>query len=1064
MAPWSAGRRAAMLKNKIRILNAGAGSGKTYRLTQELLALLKTGSTIRPEGIIATTFTRKASAELMERLRQALFDAVQHNDAEQLSAGFIGTVNGVCGALLQHLAFEAGISPATEVIPEEDQQALFTQAFSEVISGNQVDLLEEIAGRFDNLEWQDSLKKIVDAARGNNCRAADFADFAKKSVEALMQYLPPPDSTPARDLDDNLRNAVSRAINDIRNNTADPTKTTRDYLAMLEAIEVRLKQQVSLPWADWVRLTAKEPGKKSAALAQPVQRAAALHASHPLFHEDLRNFISKIFELAGEVLAHYQSYKKERGLMDFVDQESLLLEVLESAEVRARLAEELDLLMVDEFQDTSPIQLALFLKLAGIVKQTIWVGDPKQSVYAFRGADPSLMAAVVKAVPVRPGDILNSSYRSRADLVNFVNTLFVPAFSGMLPAEQVELKSTRKDPPGAGTALRTWVLSESSKEKRLEEMASGVVSLIREAPIVFDPAVKQDRRARAGDIAILCRSNEECSLAAQALIRRGIRVALGKPGLLRTPEGRLLLACIRYFLNDRDTLAKAEIQVLTSVDPRPEDWLRDRISWVTAKKDSHQWAENHDVLSTLRGLSSRAVDFSPSEALDEIIEAIDMRRLFVGWGERDRRLGNLENLRMLSRTYEESCGQQMIGASLGGLLLWLDSIAPGKEGTQVEGRGEDAVTIMTCHGAKGLEWPIVVVARLDTSPRENIWELTVIDERTTPDLQEPLAGRWLRYWPWPYNNKQKNGLELLDNIKNSDLQNKAASDAEAEELRLLYVTLTRARDYLVLCCKPKNNHWLDLAAGKAGLDLDTSGTGGENILQPGTDGTTLPMLTFSPGPLDMTPKPPEPDLIWVSERPGKKVFPPAVLNPHSIDLQPGISVTVETPLVIGKKLAVLGKPSADFLGHALHGFIAADLKAARTRPERVSMLEGLLSRYEVSGALTIDEVLDNCDAFYTFLAGLKPSRILPEWPVHMKTGDQVVVGTADLLIETPAGWVVVDHKSFSGHQGEWPKVAESYAGQLNAYAEALPLATGKPVLGTYIHFILGGAVIEIKVK
>jgi len=404
-----------MLKDKIRILNAGAGSGKTYRLTEELLTLLNGSSNVSPGGIIATTFTRKASSELMERLRQALFDTGRHSEAEQLSAGFIGTVNGVCGSLLQHLAFEAGISPTTEVIPEEDQQSLFTQAFSEVISGNQVDVLEEIAERFDNLEWKDSLKKIVDAARSNNCKGTDFSDFAKKSFDSLKQFLPQPSSTSAKALDDSLRKAISTAIISIRSNISDTTKGTHDYLTLLESIEVRLKQDALLPWSDWVRLAATAPTKKSAPLALPVQKAASVHPAHPRFHKDLEDFITRIFELAGDVLEHYQNYKKERGLMDFVDQEALLLEALESSEVNARLADELDLLMVDEFQDTSPIQLALFLKLAGIVKQTIWVGDPKQSIYAFRGADPSLMAAVVNAVPVRAEDILNISYRSRAE-------------------------------------------------------------------------------------------------------------------------------------------------------------------------------------------------------------------------------------------------------------------------------------------------------------------------------------------------------------------------------------------------------------------------------------------------------------------------------------------------------------------------------------------------------------------------------------------------------------------------------------------------------------------------
>ncbi|BCG47924.1 hypothetical protein GEOBRER4_n2775 [Citrifermentans bremense] len=94
------------------------------------------------------------------------------------------------------------------------------------------------------------------------------------------------------------------------------------------------------------------------------------------------------------------------------------------------------------------------------------------------------------------------------------------------------------------------------------------------------------------------------------------------------------------------------------------------------------------------------------------------------------------------------------------------------------------------------------------------------------------------------------------------------------------------------------------------------------------------------------------------------------------------------------------------------------------------------------GVLSAEGFLDNCDGFYRFLDGMKPGRLLTEWPVQMWLGSQLMVGTADLLFETAKGWVVIDHKSFPGPPSLWGKEAEAYAGQLKAYADSLKLATG----------------------
>jgi ATP-dependent helicase/nuclease subunit A len=1049
-----------VLENKIRIINAGAGSGKTFRLTKELSELLENPmSGVRPEGIVATTFTRKSAHELVERLRQALFKKDQMEEAERLSAGFISTVNGVCGALLQKIAFEAGISPRIEIIEEEDMEALFSRALAEVVDDEIVADLEKIGECFGGIGWKTDLKVIVDAARSNNCQTKDLQKFAQKSLAELKKFLPEKNITSADVLDTSLSNAIDTAIVAIKKNTADTTKGTAKYLQLLEGAKAKLKAGQVLTWAEWVGLANDTPTKSSESLALPVMQAASMHGTHPRFHENLDQYITNIFDLARITIEHYQNYKRERGLMDYVDQEALFLAALDVPQVRERLKEELDLLLVDEFQDTSPIQLALFLKMSALVEQSVWVGDPKQSIYGFRGADPALMSAIVKAVPVRSGDILGTSYRSRPDLVRFVNSLFVPAMADLLTSDLVKLEPHRPDPPGASAALTIWPLQGSNKELRMGEIADGIVGLLAEAPIIYDKPNDCNREAVPGDIAVLCRSHVECREVAKALAARGVRVAIGRPGLVETPEGKLIVACLRYFMNEYDTLANAEIQVLTSLDPDPEVWLAERIQWLEEGNSSHEWEYDHPALFALRKLSARAINFSPSEVLDEIIEAVDMRRLLIGWGERERRLGNLENFRELIRRYEESCRRQMSAATSSGFLLWLSVLAQNENDSQAEGRGVNAVNILTCHSAKGLEWPIVIAVSLDTATRDRIWGVTVLDERKEVSLDMPLANRWIRYWPWPYSQKKKN-TGLMEAMQGKDVMTKARSAAEAEELRLLYVVLTRARDYLVLCHNNKGNAWLDLVLGKANLALPSSDKNETVSLGWQNEGKDIQIKIQYPQETD----PVEARLTeehWVAGRSGKKQYPVFRLNPSKMELPAEIRMSAGKPMITGRRLEITGKPIWENLGHALHGFIAIDHDLKRSLPERVARLDGLLARYGVSGAVDSGKILDNCDGLYTFIKQFNPTRTLSEWPIQMKTGEQVMVGTVDMILDTPAGWIVIDHKSFPGMQSQWPQEAEGYAGQLYAYSDALSQATEKSVIGTYIHFIVGGGIIEI---
>lgn len=1045
----------------IRFISAGAGSGKTYRLTEILSErLTDAAEPARPEAVIATTFTRKAAGELVDRVRQRLIANQEYRLANSMGQTLIGTVNSVCGQLLVRYAFEAGLSPQLEVLAEAEQPVLFGQALEQAMTRDDIREMNALAQRLGLTEWQQEIRKVVDLARANDISAVDLESHAQQSLDELMAYFPAPVE---EDLDAALDAALRTAIDEIEGNE-DSTKGTQTYLRLLKSKSHRMGQG-GLTWSDWVKLGNEQPTKRSQPSAQPVRDIAARFEQHPGLHADIRDWTQRLFALAARALTTYQRFKTERGLMDFVDQEHQVLRLLDLPEVAESIAQELDLLLVDEFQDTSPIQLALFLKLAALAKECIWVGDIKQAIYGFRGTDPDLMNAVIATLEGEgiPTDILPFSWRSRPPLVEFINALFVPAFSSYLNEAQVKL-TPRRDEVLAHPPLRFWQLEGSNEDKRATDLAEGVVNLLVQGLEIVDKQTGQPRPLLPGDIAILSRMNDKAVKYAAALTDRGIAVTLEQPGLLALPEIHLALACLRRLADAGNTLASAEIIALKTTQA-PEAWLESRLEYLAEGHGSRNWGVDgsfqEPALVALEAMRPRLQFLSPSEVLDEALVAGDVRRDAKAWGptrgRTSQRLANLETLRGLAADYEEYCHAQRISATVAGFLLWLYDLADEKLDKKGMDGQMDAVRVLTHHGAKGLEWPVVITADLETGMRGGLWGLSVLSDNDSIDIQAPLANRRLRYWPWPFAGMKK-GIEVANRIDESPAGQADRQKQTAEAIRLLYVSFTRARDYLILPlqAKAKTRPWLD--------------TLGADWLSPQEDALALPdgqvvpcKLDVLQGPQELMPVEPDPEQIWFPTPVTTTVKLPAHLSPSM--LPAAASATIGRQLEVGPRLPLQGNPDTEILGKALHNIFAAEL-IVPNHADRVSMVAGVLENNALSAHVDVDDVLACAARFQQCLnENFKPIRIHCEWPVTMvQENGQRMNGWIDVLIETEEGWIIIDHKSFPGRRSEWEQKALSYSGQLEAYRQAVVRATDRPVVSQWIHYSIGGALIEVVIQ
>ncbi len=363
----------------IKLISAGAGSGKTYRLTQEMVGLLTTGT--RASGIIATTFTAKAAAELEERVRTKLLEEGLTEQANDLSNALIGTVHGLGVKLLKRFAFEAGVSPQVSIIADEDSQIFFNQSLAQILTYERVDRINDLCDRLGltkkagAYDWRSNVRQIVDVARANAFTINVLEKSKIRSFESFQLFLGDPLSI--ENYNSQLLDLINVSI-ELLETSGDTTKTTADGIGELKTTRNELRSRGSLHWHQWVKLMKTKVSAKAKQHLEPLIEFCGQHTQLVEFQTDIREFIYKTFDIAAEAMKEYDRFKLQRGLIDYTDMEVLVRDLIQDPSVKMVLKDELDLLMVDEFQDTSPIQLDLFLKLSKIAKDSIWVGDPKQ--------------------------------------------------------------------------------------------------------------------------------------------------------------------------------------------------------------------------------------------------------------------------------------------------------------------------------------------------------------------------------------------------------------------------------------------------------------------------------------------------------------------------------------------------------------------------------------------------------------------------------------------------------------------------------------------------------------
>lgn len=1061
-------------------LEAGAGSGKTSCLVGRFVALVESG--VPADHIAAITFTEKAAGELIDRVRNELRRRAPVSQACRdallvIDRAAIGTLHSFAQRFLTEHAVEAGLPPRFTVNDEIASQVAFETRW---------ELFAD--GLLDDPDAEMPLRLLF-ASGGKPKHLRDVAVAFNSNwdlvVDRIGMAAPPVPSVDVREL---LEELVSiRGL--VEHCTSEDDLLFRHLNGVVTEFESRLRAAVDddgrLKLLDTAKLKFRRGQARnwtSIGVDVVRDRLNDLQTACEALRSNVVESVLQYLALAlAQFTAESATRRRDAGELEFHDLLVLARNMLRGdahgPTIRHAIAQRYQRLLLDEFQDTDPIQIEIAVLIASDDPDAgskhwstispepgriFFVGDPKQSIYRFRRADIGMFMAARDDL-VGSSRQLTRNFRTGEPIIEWVNATFAKLIvreGGSQPDYQTLLavrEGPQVGPPVAyfGREHARRLFADELRAKEAVDVSASIRRVIREGWSVADRTPDHSdvwRPARWSDIAVLLPARTSLPFLERALEEAGIPFRAETSSLVYgTREVRELMLVARAVDDPTDSLAVVSA-LRTAAFACGDD---DLFAWRKVHRGGwdHQAAlpedapSDHPVaqgISWLREAHRQRQWLSPSQVLDRIMRD----RRFYELGAAEPRPRDL--WRRLRFVVDQCRGWEEAGGStLREYLQWIEGQSG--EGTRVvetvlPETDDDAVRILTIHGAKGLEFPVVILSGLTT---------LMNSQARGVEVRFPEAAGW--------------AIKLSKRLATTDFEDTQPLEEQMdhhERLRLLYVAATRARDHLVISAhrKERGNR--------------TSPTSAEVLYDEGWDPTLSVSLDVagepprSPLVHDVSPEFPElPSLDeWQAAHDAalRNASPPVAtsatrLAREAAELRARSSLRVADTSDPG-----LAKGAQDIdlppwqkgrygsaIGRAVHGVLqTVDLAtgggvAAACAAQAAA--EGVLGKEDVIESL-VRAALDS--------ETVKTAAQRKHWRevyVGIPWGDGVLDGYIDLMYKNEDGLVVVDYKTDAWrNEAELDAKVDLYSVQLQTYADAVRVAIGREVASALLLFLRPG--------